>query len=164
MGRLVGSQIRKHNEKTHSCKMCFSSFHSEEKLKDHKTYCSARKSVKIEMPKSYDNILQFKNYNHSLKVPFTVYDDFECMLQKIQICQPSDEIFYSNAYQKDAPNNFAYYVKYCSEDYKPPEEYPGMAAPKIFYEKLKKDALQIAKEYYENIKPMGRLTEKEKIN
>ena len=36
------------------------------------------------MPKSYDNTTQFKNYNHSLKVPFVIYADFECMLQKFK--------------------------------------------------------------------------------
>jgi hypothetical protein len=50
--------------------MCLSSFRSEEKLKDHKTYCVAHKSVRIEMSTPSDNILQFKHYNHSLKVPF----------------------------------------------------------------------------------------------
>ena len=38
-----------------------------------------------------------------------------------------------------------------------------MDAPKVFYEKLKEDALYIAKEYYDNIVPMKPLTELEKI-
>ena len=89
------------------------------------------------MPKPYDNIMEFKNYNHSLKAPFAIYADFECMLQKIQTCQPSDETSYTNAYQKHTPNNFACYVKFSSGDYKPPVEYSGKDAPKVFYQKLK---------------------------
>ena len=92
------------------------------------------------MPKPYDNTIQFKNYKHSLNTPFAVYTDFECMLQKIQTCQPSDETSYTNIYQKQVPNNFVYYVKYSNEDYKPPIEYSGVDAPKVFYQKLKKDA------------------------
>jgi len=43
--------------------MCLNHFCSEEKLKNHKSYCDAHKSARIEMPKPYDNIIQFKNYN-----------------------------------------------------------------------------------------------------
>jgi hypothetical protein len=55
------------------------------------------------------------------------------MLQKIQSCQPSDETAYANAYQIHAPNNFAYYTKYCNGDYKSPVEYSGMDAPEVVY-------------------------------
>jgi hypothetical protein len=85
------------------------------------------------------------------------------MLQKIETCQPSDETSDTNVYQKHTPNNFAYYVKYCNNDYKPPVEYSGMDAAKVFYENLKKDALYIAKEYYNKIISMKPLTEQEKI-
>ena len=111
--------------------MCLSSFHSEDKIKDHKTYCAAQKCVKIEMPKPNENILQFKHHNHSLKFAFVVYADFECMLKKIQTCQPSDETSYNNAYQKHSPNNFAYYIKYCNEHFKPPVGYSGMDAANV---------------------------------
>jgi hypothetical protein len=88
-----------------------SSFYSEKKLQDHETCCGANKSVKIGMPKPCDNILQFKNYSHFLKVPFSAYSDLGCMLQKFHTCQPSDEKIYINAYQKYTPANFAYYMK-----------------------------------------------------
>jgi NAD-dependent SIR2 family protein deacetylase len=67
------------------------------------------------------------------------------MLQKVQTCQPSDETPYTNSYQKHIPNGFAYHIEYCNDDYKPPVEYFGTDAPKVFYERLKEDALRIAK-------------------
>ena len=99
-GRLVGSRVTKHKEKSCFCKMCLSIFHSEEKLNDRKTYCGAHKPVKIEMPKPGENILQFEQYSHSLNVPFAVYADFECMLQKFATCQPSNKglIYQHNIY------------------------------------------------------------------
>jgi hypothetical protein len=124
-------------------------------------YCSAHKYVKIEMPKPNENILEFKNFNHSVKFPFVVYAGFECMLQKIQTCQPSDETLYTNAYQKHIPNNFAYYIKYCNENFKPPVKYSGIGAANVFCEKIKEDALHISKKYYDAIIPMKPLTEKE---
>jgi len=81
------------------------------------------------------------------------------MLQNIHTCQPSDE----TAYQKHTPTNFAYYIKYCNGDFKLPVEYSGQDAPKVFYEKLKEDALYIAKEYCDKIIPMEPLTDNEQI-
>ena len=63
LSRLFRSQVAKHEKKTFLCKMCLNHFCSEEKLKNHKSYCDAHKSARIEMPKPYDNIIQFKNYN-----------------------------------------------------------------------------------------------------
>ena len=83
------------------------------------------------------------------------------MLQKIHTCQPSDETGYTNAYQKHIPTNFAYYIKCSNGTFKPPVEYSGHDAPKVFYEKLKEDAFYIAKEYYDKSVPMESLTENE---
>jgi len=143
--KLVGSHVTKHEGKKFLCRMCLSCFYSEGKLIDHETYCVAHKSAKIIIPKFFDNIIQFKNYIHSLKIPFVTYTDFECMLQNIHTCQPSYETAYTNAYEKHTPTNFAYYIKYCNGDFKTPVEYSGPDAPKVFYEKLKEDALYIAK-------------------
>jgi hypothetical protein len=142
--------------------MCLNKFDSEINLEAHKQYCGAHKPAKIEMPKPYDNILEFKNYRHSLKVPFEVTADFECMLQKIQTCQPCDETSYTNAYQKHVPNNFAYHIKYANGDFKPPVEYSGPDAPRVFIQNLEEDAVHIAKEYYDKVVPMIPLTEQEK--
>lgn len=115
------------------------------------------------MPKPKENILKFKNYNHSLKVPFIIYADFECMLQKIYTCQPPDETSYTKAYQKRTPTNFAYYIKYSNGKYKPPVEYSGLDAAEVFYKKLREDVLYIVKNYYDKVVPMKLLTELEKL-
>ena len=142
--------------------MCLNKFNSKISLDYHKTYCGAHKPVRIEIPKPYNNTLEFENYNQSLKVSFVIYADFECMLQKIQTCQPCDETSYTNAYQKHVPNNFVYHVKCSNENYKPPVEYSREDAPEVFYQKLKEEALYIAEEYYDKVVPMIPLTEEEK--
>lgn len=162
--RLVGRQITKHESKRFLCKMCLNSFYSEEKLKDHKIYCSVHGATKIEMPKKYDNVLQFKNYQNSLKVPWAIYADFECMLQKISTCHPNPEKSYLNDTEKHEPVSFAYYLKDVDSKNFRLEEYFGPDAPKVFYEKIKADALMIAQEYYDKIKPMKPLTSEERIS
>lgn len=79
------------------CKTCLRGFYSKHKLIDLETYCGEHKPTKIMLPKLHENVLMFKNYNRSPKIPFAVYPDFEYMLQKINTCQPSDETSYTNA-------------------------------------------------------------------
>ena len=50
-------------------------------MNEHRIYCDNNTCTKIVLPKPYDNITQFKNYNNSLKVPFTIYSDFEVYTQ-----------------------------------------------------------------------------------
>jgi hypothetical protein len=85
------------------------------------------------------------------------------MLQKIDTCRPSDESSYINPHQKHGPINFAYYIKYCNGNFQPPRNYFGTDAAKVFYKKLKEDALYIARKYYDKIVPVKPLTEQEKI-
>jgi hypothetical protein len=85
------------------------------------------------------------------------------MLQKIETCQPSDKSSCTKVYQKHVPINSAYHFKYSNEDFQPPREYSGLDAARVFYEKLKEDALHIAREYYDKIVPLIPLTENEKI-
>ena len=143
--------------------MCLNSFTSEENLIDHKTYCCEHKCAKILMPELDKSVLKFKHFNHSLKVPFVIYADFEGMLEKIHTCAPSDEESYTKPYQKHTPINFAYYIKYCNGDFQPPVDYSGTDAAQIFYEKMKEDALNITRKYYDKVIPMAPLTEDEKL-
>jgi hypothetical protein len=102
------------------------------------------------MPKYFNKILQFKNYNRSLEVPFTIYADFECMLQKIDMCQPSDETSYTNAYQKHVQNNFAFYIKYSNRDFLPPVEYSGPNAAKRWEDGMMEDARKLGERIWRN--------------
>jgi len=47
LSRLVKSQVTKYKKKTFLCRMCLNHFRSEEKLKNHKSYCGVHKSARI---------------------------------------------------------------------------------------------------------------------
>lgn len=83
---------------------------------------------------------------------------------KIQTWQPCDETSYSNVYQKHVPNSFVYHVECSNENYKPPVEYSGEDAPKVFYQKLKEEELHITEKYYDKFISMIPLTKQEKQN
>lgn len=148
--KLVGNQITKHDHKQFLCDTCLCAhYKTQNELNEHQIYCDNNTGVKIVLPKPYNNITQFKNYNNSLKIPFAIYADFECKLQKIHSCQPNDKSSYTNSYQKHIPTNFVYYVKYANGSYKDPVEYSGPDAPKIFYQYISEEAADIAKNYYD---------------
>ena len=68
----------------------------------------------IELPEP-GAMLSFKNYNRSMRVPFTVYADFESFMKPIDTCQPDPHVSYSYIHQKHIPGSFCYYVK-CFDD------------------------------------------------
>lgn len=161
--RLIGRQVTAKCGHREVCPLCMSHFANIDLLNKHKTICSAHKPAEAQLPKPYDNELSFKNWNHSLKVPFVIYADFECMLSKVNTCQPPEqnvdangkvtENSYTNQYQKHEPISFCYYIKYQHEDYKAPVEYFGEDAAKQFYKCVKEETIKIGK-IYENPLPM----------
>ncbi|KAL4101236.1 hypothetical protein QTP88_021256 [Uroleucon formosanum] len=154
--KLCGSQMTKDGHKRLLCKMCLNSFDTKNKLNDHKHYCANNKAAKIVLPEAYNKTLEFQNYNHSLRVPFVIYADFECTLKPIYTCQPNDTESFTKCYQKHIPNNFCYYIKYSNGDYKPPVVYSGPNVAQQFYECMKNEEILISK-MYDKIVPMKTL-------
>lgn len=100
LSRLVGAQKSKHSHSIHLCRRCLSHFGTEDLLKTHRDYCKQHEAVKIIMPKEGETI-KFKDFNRSMKVPFVVYADFECMLTPVE-SNNSDQVKMS--YTKSTKN------------------------------------------------------------
>ena len=49
----------------------------------HKQECVNVNKCRVSIPNENDNILKFKNYKHTEKVPFVVYANIECLLEPI---------------------------------------------------------------------------------
>ena len=64
------------------CLNCFNSYTTKYKLKEHEEICNNHDSYHIEMPKQAEKILKYIHGEKSLKVPFTIYLDLECLLKK----------------------------------------------------------------------------------
>ena len=67
----------------HFCINCLQGFHSEESRDKHFDYCVNNDNVKIEMPKE-GIMLKFHDGQYQFKVPFTLYADFESILEPIK--------------------------------------------------------------------------------
>ena len=64
------------------CLNCFNSYTTKNKLKEHEEICNNHDSCHIEMPKCFEKILKYNPGEKSLKAPFAIYLDLECLLEK----------------------------------------------------------------------------------
>ena len=77
------------------CLNCFNSYTTKNKLKEHEEICNNHDSCRIEMPEWVNKILKHNPGEKSLKAPFTIYLDLECLLKKEQSCQNNLEKSYT---------------------------------------------------------------------
>ena len=62
------------------CLKCLRSFRTENKLKSHEKVCKNKDFCVIVMPSEKDNILKFHQYMKSVKMPYIIYGDIECLI------------------------------------------------------------------------------------
>ena len=60
------------------------SYTTKNKLKEHEEICNNHDSCHIEMPKWVEKILKYNPGEKSLKAPFAIYLDLECLIKKAQ--------------------------------------------------------------------------------
>ena len=121
--------------------------------KDH-DFCS------IKIPDEDNKFLKYIPEEKSLKVPFIIYSDLECLLQKINICRNDPEKSYTEKKAVHKPSGYSL-VTCCSFDKSKNEQkyYRGKDCMKIFCKDLKDQAMKIIN--YEK-KEMMPLTNEEK--
>ena len=68
------------------CLNCFHSYTTEKKLKNHQRICKDHNFCHVKIPDENNKILKYNPGEKSLKHPFTIYADLECLLEKIDAC------------------------------------------------------------------------------
>ena len=69
---------------------CFHLYSTKNKLKKHEKVCNDQDYCYVEMPNK-DKILKYNHRQKSLKAPFMIYADLECLLEKMRLCQNNPE-------------------------------------------------------------------------
>ena len=64
------------------CLNCFHAYTTENKLKKHKKVCENNDYCCVEMSNEDNKILQNNHGEKSMKAPFIIYADLECLLEK----------------------------------------------------------------------------------
>ena len=80
-GLLTG--ITSNHRENFYCLNCFHSYITKNKIEAHKKICENRDYCRVEMPTKDNNTIKYNHGEKSIKLPFVVYTDLECLLEKI---------------------------------------------------------------------------------
>ena len=69
------------------CLNCFRAYSTKNKLEKHKKICENHDYCHVEMRTKDNNIIKYIQGEKSIKMPFTIYADLECLLEKMSTCQ-----------------------------------------------------------------------------
>ena len=114
------------------------------RLKEHEELCNNHDCCRIETHKWFERITKFYHGEKSLKAPFTIYLDIECLLKKVHWCHGNFEKSFTERKAMHEPSGWAMFTK-CSfdETENKLDYYRGMNCIKKLCEKLKDHALKI---------------------
>ena len=84
-GLLKG--ITSNHKEDFDCLSCFHSYRTKNKLNAHKKLCENHNYCHVEMPNEDNQIIKYNLGEKSIKLPFAIYADLECLLEKMSTCQ-----------------------------------------------------------------------------
>ena len=88
-GLLKG--ITSNHKEDFYCLNCFHSYRTKTKLEAHKKICENYNYCHVEMPNEDNKIIKYNQGEKSIKLPFIIYADLECLLEKISTCHNNPE-------------------------------------------------------------------------
>ena len=142
------------------CLNCLHSYRTKSKLKKHEKICKNHDFCNLKMPDVDNNILESKLGKKSLKHPFIIYADLECLLLKMNRCNNNPNMSYTTVKALHNPSGYSLLTS-CSSDKSENKQtyYRGRDCMKRFCDDLKEHLTRIASF---KMKPMDPLTEEEK--
>ena len=97
------------------CLNCFHSFRTENKLNAHKNVCENRDYCKVELPSNENNFIKYNQGEKSLKMPFVMYADLECILKNMSTCYNNPEISSTTKISQHIPSGYSIFTN-CTFD------------------------------------------------
>ena len=86
LSRLFRGVTSNHNGNFY-CLNCLHSFRTDNALEKHERLCDNNDYFTIEMPTKFNKILKYNHGEKSLRTPFAIHADLECLLLKQQSYQ-----------------------------------------------------------------------------
>ena len=90
------------------CLGCLHLFWTDNVLKRHERLCGDNDCCHVEMPTKDNKTLKYNHGEKSLKAPFTIYADLECLLIKEQSCQNNPNESYTERKAKHEPSGYSF--------------------------------------------------------
>ena len=94
---------------------CFCAYSTKNKLEKHKKICENHDYCHVEMPTKENNIIKYNRGEKSIKMPFTIYADLECLLEKIDTCENDLNKSYTTKINKHISSGYSIFT-HCSFD------------------------------------------------
>ena len=143
------------------CLNCFCAYFTKNKLEKHEKICENHNYCHVEMLTKDNNIIKYNQGEKSIKMPFTIYADLECLLEKMSTCQNNPNKSSTTKINKHTPSGYSFFT-HCSFDESKNElnYYRGDDCMKKFCKDSREHSTKIIN--YEN-KKMISLTTKEEI-
>ena len=153
-GLLKG--ITSNHKEDFYCLNCFHSYRTKNKLEARKKICH------IEMPNEDNKIIKYNQGEKSIKLPFIIYADLECLLEKMSTCYNNPKETSTTEISKHTPSGYSLFT-HCSFDKTKNklDYYRGEDCMKKFCQDLREHATKIINYEKKNMIP---LTIKEEID
>ena len=107
--------ITSNNHEDFYCLKCFHSFRTRNKLEKHKKICENHDYCNVEMPNENNKIIKYNEGEKSMKSPFIIYADLECLLEKMSTCYNNPEESSTAKINKHTPSGYSLFT-HCSFD------------------------------------------------
>ena len=95
------------------CLNCFHSYRTKNKLEAHEKICENRDYCHAEMQTNDNNTIKYNQGEKSIKLPFVVYADLECLLEKMSTCYNNPEESSTTKMNKHMPSGYSIFT-HCS--------------------------------------------------
>ena len=97
------------------CLNCFHSYRTKNKLESHKKICENHDHCHVEMPNKDNNTIKYNHGEKSMKLPFVIYADLECLLEKMSTCINNPNESSTTKINKHTPSGYSIFT-HCSFD------------------------------------------------
>ena len=81
----------------------------------HRKICESHDYCHVEMPTKENNIIKCNHGEKSMKLPFVIYTDLECLLEKISMCINNPNESSTTKINKHTPSGYSIFTS-CSFD------------------------------------------------
>ena len=94
---------------------CFCAYSTKNKFEEHKKICENHDYCHVEMSTKDNNNIKYNQGEKSIKLPFVVSADLECLLEKMSTCQNNPNESSTTEINKHTPSGYSLFT-HCSFD------------------------------------------------
>ena len=107
---LLRGVTSNHNGDFH-CLNCFRVYTTKNKLEAHKKICENHDYCHVEISNEDNTIIKYSQGEKSIKSPFIIYADLECLLEKISTCYNNPEESSTTEINKHTPSGYFLFTR-----------------------------------------------------